>query len=112
MVDMIHEAEGPDEHKRDYQQPERKLEHIVGIVRSRSNVQEKHKVDAHLCDGENNEPYGNTGSPNLIGHGHVKGSRREQDGERKSNHIALDFTTYVVVTSVIVILAHGTSGMR
>ena len=43
--------------------PKAERQHVVGVVRSGGDVQEKHQVNAHLGDREHGEPEGDAGCP-------------------------------------------------
>src|SRR5271156_4356584 len=82
-IQMAHDPERTRNDERDDEDAEGKRQHVVGIVRTGTDVQKEYQVNSHLRDGE----YGQSGRysrrPQQIGLRHDEGRRREQQCESK-----------------------------
>ena len=76
--------------KKTIQHTKGKRQDIVDTVWAGCDVEEKHEVDAHLRDCENDQGDGDARLPNEVGARDKKGRNGEQDGEPKSDQVALD----------------------
>jgi hypothetical protein len=57
-IEIGHDPQRPADDQGDDQDAEGKRDHIVGIVRPGTDVQEKYQVNPHLRDGEHGKPGG------------------------------------------------------
>src|SRR5215472_466314 len=90
LVEVIHDPERAGDHQRDDQDAERQRQHVVGVVRSRVDVQEENQMHAHLRDSEHNQRNRDARTPDQGRVEHVERRRGQHAREHKSNDIARD----------------------
>ena len=87
VVQICHDPERSGNDQEHDEQAEGERQHVVGVVRSGRDVQEKDQVNAHLGDGEDGKAQGDAGRPEQRRVGDPERRGREDDCENQSDRV-------------------------